>query len=189
MREFKTDTIPQPRSAVLAPQELFDLEIGCGAGLHPMLYSKSPPQQTLVAIERTREKFDKFLGRFKKHGNPSHIIPVHDDAIHWITHRTQPESIGHIYILYPNPEPSNKNQRFAHMPFMAFLVTRLINNGKIELATNIESYANECIDHFPHYGLKLIDKRAPLAPGRTHFERKYLSRDERCFNLIFQKIS
>ncbi|MBH48857.1 MAG: SAM-dependent methyltransferase [Halobacteriovorax sp.] len=188
MREFKTDTIPLPRSDVKAPQELFDLEIGCGAGLHPILYSKSNPTRTLVAIERTREKYDKFLGRFNRHGSPTSIIPVHDDAIHWVTHRVAPESINHVFILYPNPEPSNKNQRFAHMPFMAFLVTRLINSGKIELATNIESYANECLEHFPKYGLRLVDQASPTKPGRTHFERKYLDRDEKCFNLTFQKI-
>tara|TARA_R110000868_G_scaffold159516_2_gene388390 strand:- start:177 stop:749 length:573 start_codon:yes stop_codon:yes gene_type:complete len=189
MREFKTDSIPLPRSEVLAPLGTFNLEIGCGAGLHPILFNKENPQKTLVAIERTREKFVKFQGRYQAHGNPAGIIPIHDDAINWITHRVKPKSLEQVFILYPNPEPSNKNQRFAHMPFMEYLVTRLTNDGKIILATNIESYAKECIDYFPSYGLELSLENTPEKPGRTHFERKYLNRDEKCYNLVFTKVS
>lgn len=189
MREFKIESIPLPRSGALAPADCYDLEIGCGAGLHPILYSKENPDRTLVAIERTQDKFEKFERRWHSHQRPANIIPVHDDAISWITHQVAAQTLSRVFILYPNPETSNKNQRFGHMSFMSFLVTRLVDDGLIILATNIESYAQECLERFPLYGLELIENSKPALPGRTHFERKYLERNENCYNLVFKKRS
>ena len=43
-----------------------DLELGCGNGRHSLQYCRSHPDRNLVAIERTRLKFDKFLTKAKK---------------------------------------------------------------------------------------------------------------------------
>ncbi len=37
-----------------------DIEIGCGVGMHPLLYASAHPERFLIAIEKTREKFGKF---------------------------------------------------------------------------------------------------------------------------------
>lgn len=171
----------------MAPVGTFDLEIGCGVGLHPMLYAKEHPERTLVAIERTSDKFAKFERRWISHDRPANIVPVHDDAIHWITHRVLENTLTRVFILYPNPEAQNKNQRFAHMPFMHFLVSRMHDHGELIIATNIKNYADECEELFPSFGLILSDRREPTLPGRTHFERKYLARGEACYNLVFNK--
>lgn len=187
MRIFKTDSIPMPRSQVVAPSHKFDLEIGCGVGLHPLQYAKANPDRTLVAIERTAEKFEKFQRRFRGNGSPENLILVHDDAVHWVTHRVAERSLNRVLALYPNPEPGNKNQRLAFMPFVDFLHSRLAADGEFIIATNIESYAEECREHLPERGFRLILDERPTLPGRTHFEHKYLQRGETCFNLVFKK--
>lgn len=187
MRSFKSEHIPKPRSPQIAPVGGFDIEIGCGVGLHPVLYAKANPDRTLVALERTQEKFEKFERRFHGNGAPGNLIAIHDDAINWITHRVAPNTLERVFILYPNPEPHNKNQRFAFMPFMSFLVSRMIPDGELILATNIKSYSDECLEHFPSFGLLNISVSTPELPGRTHFERKYLARKEDCYNLVFKR--
>ena len=188
MRAFNTKLIPKPRTTVMAPNGPFDLEIGAGVGLHPIVYAKENPERTLVAIERTQEKFEKFLRRHQKHPSLTNLIPVHADAIHWVTHCVAPNSLERIFILYPNPESKNKNQRFSNMPFTPFLVSKMLMGGELILATNIEEYANECETQFETFGLELVERGPCLQPGRTHFERKYLERGESCYNLLFKRV-
>tara|TARA_R110002049_G_scaffold175854_1_gene343120 strand:- start:222 stop:788 length:567 start_codon:yes stop_codon:yes gene_type:complete len=187
MREFKSQLIPPPRSSILAPTHQFDLEIGCGAGLHPILYSKQNPERHLIAIERTFEKFQKFENRWAKHDKPANLIPIHDDAISWVTHRVMDKQLLKVFILYPNPEPKNKNQRWGHMPFLTHLHSKLADHAELILASNIESYIDECLENFPKNGFKLKSNQAPDLPGRTHFERKYLKNNQQCWNLVFTK--
>lgn len=187
MRQFKSENIPKPRSSVCAPLGEFDLEIGCGVGLHPIQYAMARPERTLVAIERTHEKFEKFQRRYQAHGMPKNLLPVHDDAINWVTHNVKEQVLGHVFVLYPNPEPSNKNQRLAHMPFVDFLHSRMISSGTLTIATNIKDYADECASLLVTRGFELLKIETPQLPGRTHFERKYLARGEACFNLSFQR--
>src|SRR5690606_15597068 len=135
-----------------------------------------------------QEKFEKFWRRYEKNGSPKNLIPIHADAIHWLAHCALAESIARVFILYPNPELKNKNQRFSFMPFTAFLVSRLILGGELILATNIESYKDECLQEFPKLGLEFIEQPEIELPGRTHFERKYLARQEACYNLLFKRV-
>ncbi|PIP89556.1 MAG: SAM-dependent methyltransferase [Bdellovibrionales bacterium CG12_big_fil_rev_8_21_14_0_65_38_15] len=188
MREFKSELIPKPRSSILAPEGKFDLEIGCGAGLHPIQYAIAHPDRHLIAIERTLEKFLKFEKRWKSHECPKNLVPIHDDAISWITHNVANEQLQRVFILYPNPEPKNKNQRWAHMPFLSHLVDKLAKDAELTLASNIKSYIDECVELFADYGLKLKSLSTPTLPGRTHFERKYLKDGQDCYNLVFVKV-
>lgn len=187
MREFKTDLIPKPRSTIIAPLGKFDLEIGCGAGLHPIQYALANSDRHLIAIERTLEKFLKFEKRWKSHDCPKNLVPIHDDAISWISHNVGKGQLEKVFILYPNPEPKNKNQRWAYMPFLSHLIEKLDDEGEIILASNIKSYVDECIEFFPDYGLKLSSLSTLVLHGRTHFERKYLKDGQDCYNLVFIK--
>ncbi len=65
MRDFTKDSIPKPKSETFSyPEMPLDIEVGCGVGLHPIQYSLANPDRFLVALEHTREKFEKFHRRF-----------------------------------------------------------------------------------------------------------------------------
>lgn len=195
MRHFDPKKIPSPpdfQKIKINPAHPLDVEIGCGVGFHPLQYARKNPDRQLVAIERTKEKFEKFLGRIEHHPKLPNLIPIHGDAIAWIVHGIPAESVDKYFILYPNPYPkeSQRNLRFHEMPFFTFLLTTLKPRGKIILATNMEFYAREAKDRMQkHWGLKLLEDRvvAPTESPRTHFEKKYLSRGEICWSLIFEK--
>ena len=76
------------------------------------------------------------------------------------------------------------------MPFMEKLIETLTPGGLIELATNESFYAEECHQWMTKkWKIPCIEfKTLPqdFSP-RTHFEKKYLERGEKCFNLVFKK--
>ena len=186
VRPFNRLRVEPPHAFEPAPDvSPLDLEIGCGVGWHPVTYARENRERTLIAIEHTREKFLKFQARAANHGLEN-LIPVHADAVRYVTHAFAPATLDRIFLLYPNPEPRAENKRWFRMPFFSELLLKLKSGGTIELATNISAYALEAKLYAAHWGLALISETHPQMP-RTHFEKKYLNRGETCFDLIFQK--
>lgn len=192
-KSFKKENIPMPKDSL--PFELrahLCVEIGCGAGMHPILFGKKYPEKQLVAIEHTQTRFQKFQQRLKNHPQLLNIIPKHENAISWITHKLPPMSVDEFYLLYPNPFPKPKdyNKRWVCMPFFGQLIQTLKSGGTITIATNEKFYFEEAkaVNELV-WGLEIVEQRQIYQSevARTHFEKKYLSREESCYNLIFKK--
>jgi tRNA (guanine-N7-)-methyltransferase len=203
-RAFRADLIPAPtdRDAREAGMKLaqalveggpVDLEIGCGVGWHPIRYAGENPKRTVVAIERTAEKFAKFRDRLGAHPAMPNLIPVHADAVAWITHFAPDKAFERILILYPNPNPKNASARWIRMPFFGHLLRKLRPGGQIEIRTNIATYADEVRESAAKWGLGVFADRAfgradvAARAERTHFERKYLERGETCFAITLSR--
>lgn len=193
MRIFQNDKLPLPTEIV--PKEVFnvhkdiDLEIGSGTGDFAISYSESNPDRFLIAVERTSNKFNTFQNKQR----PANLLPLHADARSVVVHCIPQYSLKKIFLLYPNPYPKKKqaNQRWHNMPFFDFLITRLQKKGELTFATNIEDYYLDfvaCIDRKEK--LKLLDARLiqPDLPPRTAFEKKYLLRGEKCWNVVLSSI-
>ena len=163
------------------------LEIGAGKGKHALSFAQQNPDKHLIAIERTRNKFEAFA-KLAGQQNSSNLTPIHADAIAWIVHAIAPCSIDSIYILYPNPEQHNPNQQWLNMPFFEFLISRLKVGGEIILATNIEAYMDNAEQQVCEVWC-LPNTRSQIASSsqRTHFEVKYLARQETCWQLNIKK--
>lgn len=180
-RDFIIPKIAQNKTLPLV------LEIGAGKGKHALHFAKMNPDRTLIAIERTRTKFEAFT-KLAATQNSENLYPIHADAIAWIVHAIAPHSIARIYILYPNPEQHNPNQQWLNMPFFEFLLSRLQAGGEIILATNIENYIDNAeIQSEQIWQLPTTRNEVPIGSQRTHFEIKYLARGERCWQLNMTK--
>lgn len=175
-----------------------DLEIGCGVGWHPIRYAEANPGRTLVAIEQTAEKFTKFHSRILAHQRAArsieNLLPVHADAVAWITGFVPDASLNRIFILYPNPNPKNAAARWIRMPFFGHLVNKLSVGGAITIRTNLEEYADEVRIYAKEvWKLALVmdrtftQREVDLSAALTHFERKYLEAGERCTELVFSR--
>jgi tRNA (guanine-N7-)-methyltransferase len=172
----------------------WDLEIGCGVGWHPIAYARANAGRRLVAIEHTREKFARFAGRYARHPELTNLLPVHADAVRWVTHAIPPESLERVFFLYPNPATKSVSKRWLRMPFFQKLLEAVKPGGTILLATNLESYFLEAVEYGEKaWGLEVLETRtfqkatAPAETPRTHFEKKYLDRGETCFDVTFRK--
>lgn len=170
------------------------LEIGCGDGEHALKYSLNHPEEYLIALERTTNKFQSFENKLKKlESPPANLLALQADALHWCAHNLENgPPLSHIFLLYPNPYPKEKqaNLRFVNMPFMGYLLDHLKPGGTITMATNIKDHHLEALEKFPAtWGLEVVENQriSPSSEPRTAFERKYLNRGEACYNLIVRK--
>ncbi len=168
------------------------LEIGCGVGLHPIQWAGRHPDHGLIAIERTKTKFQSFERRLNNH-NFKNILPVFADALDWAPTNLQAGSLSEIFILYPNPYPKEKqaNKRWYRSPFCAFLLNLLKEDGKIHFATNEAFLYEESLSYATEYWKLAVEKQLSSSQNewtpRTHFEKKYLNRGNLCFDLTFRK--
>ena len=191
-RAFQPQRLSAPRDfvmpdAALKPKSSLVLEIGAGKGKHALSFTMQNPDKHLIAIERTRNKFEAFE-KLAAQQNFANLTAIHADAIAWIVHAIAPNSIDSIYILYPNPEQHNPNQQWLNMPFFEFLLSRLQVGGEIILATNIETYMDNAEQQANEVWC-LPNTRSQVASSsqRTHFEVKYLARQETCWELSMKK--
>ncbi len=198
-RAIDSQNIPRPKFGYQAFElwrssnhNKFVIEVGCGVGLHPILWAKLNPSSKILAIERTTEKFNKFHRRLSRH-NLSNIFPAHAEAGTLLPHLNIKKSVDEIYVLYPNPYPKakHKNLRFAHSAITGLFYELLKPDGMIVFATNIKSYAIELAHQLPkNFPFELSNSSIiPLDQRpRSHFEAKYLKRDEECYELVFKNV-
>lgn len=180
-------TIPKVLENVQASKQPLVLEIGAGKGKHALLFANDNPHKQLIAIERTRNKFEAFA-KSAQAQNLANLTTIHADAIAWIVQALAPNSIAQIYILYPNPEQHNPNQQWLNMPFFEFLLSRLQVGGEIILATNIEKYIDNAEEQARVlWCLPTTRQEVATDSQRTHFEIKYLARQETCWQINITK--
>lgn len=168
------------------------VEIGAGKGMHACLYAKQHGDHDLIAIERTQNKFSAFKtlasSVSKEVALLDNLLPVHADAIPYCVSALPAQSVSVIYLLYPNPEPKNPNQQWLNMPFFEFLLSRLVPQGQIILASNIPEYIDNAYQQsLQTWQLPTERTLVPVDSRRTHFEIKYLARGETCWELQMTK--
>jgi tRNA G46 methylase TrmB len=195
MRTFDSNSVPKPpltfKFSHLEGKSV-DLEIGAGQGLHSIRHCAQHPERTLLAVEKTSTRFTQLERRWRDHGSPSNLIPIHADAAAFVTHFLPNNSLDHVFLLYPNPYPKKKqsNLRWHNRPFLSLLLHKMKTGAGLTLATNLEWYALEAKVQFQrHWGLELLALSPVEHVPRTHFEKKYLARGEKCWNLEFRKPS
>ena len=187
IRQFQAQRMHAPRDFISIENQPICVEIGAGKGKHALLFTEQNPEQQLIAIERTREKFVAMQKQHQLEGQKN-LIPMHADAVPWVVHALFPAQVEQFFILYPNPEPHNPTQRWLNMPFFEFLVSRLRVNGTVTLASNIPEYIAEAEKQLIDvWKLPYVKEVIPATSARTHFEIKYLERGELCQQLIISK--
>jgi tRNA (guanine-N7-)-methyltransferase len=194
MREFRPHLVPNPGFQLWTPVSgaPLDLEIGAGQGLHAIRRCLRHPERHLIAIEKTNERHAKFRRRLERHPSVTNLSLFHADAVNFVTHALAPASLEQVFLLYPNPylKSAQTKRRWHNRPFMAALLEKMKPGAHLTLATNIESYWREAEERFQKEWLLTVVDSGPVDPQvepRTHFERKYLERGERCWNLVLRR--
>jgi tRNA G46 methylase TrmB len=163
-----------------------EIEIGAGNGLAAIARAKLCPDVFTVAIEQTRTRFAAFERNFRAAGAPANLLPVHANAIPWVTAEVPLSRVSKIWILYPNPSPKNPSGRWIRMPFFSRLIDCLVPAGEIHLATNLPFYADE-VRRFARDHWELSVEAWIPSLSRTAFEEKYLAAREPCQELVLRK--
>lgn len=170
------------------------LEIGAGTGMHPLSYAQKFPERLIIAIEKTHERYGKFIRAYNRL-KPLNLIPIHSHAISWVAHNIGKEELDEIFILYPNPNPkvSDLNKRWHAMPFFGYLIDTLKPSGKVTMRTNELFYAEEAKKYMDDiWELSDVQIRSfsqgDVVEFKTLFEKKYLERGQTCYEISGMKI-
>jgi tRNA G46 methylase TrmB len=179
-----------------------ELEIGCGVGWHSLKRAISLSQarerkRGLIAIERTREKFEAFARRWTRHTpeQTAHLTAIQADARLWCAREIHSPILDQVWILYPNPEQGRPQRNWLREPFFSHLSQVVKPKGRLTLATNSETYfrdAQEALQLWKH--VWKIDSQKSWSQAthvdfspRTHFEKKYFERGEHLFELELER--
>ena len=191
VREFKKQFTPRPNLNVPAglwrASSKIELEIGAGDGEFAFQRAKSAPDTQFIAIEKTRTLFHKMLCRQNQTPN---LWIFHTNAVWWISHFAEKQSLDKVYILYPNVyvKARQHHLRWFNRPFMPYLLTRLKKHGRLEIRTNEKSYYEECKQKMKNFSqVQNIKDLCLSPPPRTAFERKYMKRGQVCRLLLYTK--
>jgi FkbM family methyltransferase len=83
MRPFNAATVPKPQvGPVSLPDGPIFVDVGAGQGLFAVQFSQAHPYQTLIAIERTQERFIRLKQRVIRN-NCQNVIPIRANAINF----------------------------------------------------------------------------------------------------------
>jgi len=197
IRPFNPKTIPKPRTLVdIDGSSVFDLEVGCGVGKFALAYCKAHPKRHLIAMDRSRMRMQKFKQArvSQPHELTSNLTLACEDFDKLWAHQLSGLAFERIFFWYPNPypKPGQANKRWHRMPIMGSIIESLNTGGAICLATNEAFYAQEAKKFFvQHWQLSLAKEdiyqdALPFEP-RTHFEKKYLARGQKIYDLVFTK--
>ena len=192
MRTFEFHNIPVPVGDFNFIERLkrpYAIEIGAGTGDFALSWARENSEISYIAIEKTSEKFAKFLKKNSKQLLPN-LFPIQANAINFVAHWVPEHSLSHCFINYPNPYPKSNqaNKRFHNMPFMNFLKSRMVQGGELHFSTNLRPMAEEAkFSLTQNFGFALAKEQLLCSPelARTAFERKYLLRGESCWRLFF----
>ena len=126
MRAFSPNSLTKPKGSVFLnlPPHFFDgptpvdLEIGAGVGWHAITYAQQNPLRRLIAIERTKNKFEQLVRRMQQHPPLPQLYPIHSDIVPWSVYHLPESSIDQFFIFYPNPYPKIHRRVFLKCPFL-----------------------------------------------------------------------
>ena len=191
-RIFKAHLVPRPQIQTQVPlltqqNRNWELEIGAGDGEFSLNRASQDSSKNIIAIEKTRNQFKRFTQKEKR----PNLWFLHTNAVWWVTHFVPERFLNSIFILYPNPYPKKKQAhlRWVQRPFMNFLLSRLKQNGILEIRTNEFFYFQETQDQMRmKFPFMRCEEASPLQNQKpqTAFERKYLSRMP-CYVLKFMR--
>lgn len=196
MRDFHGEHIPKPKLDFsilsIGHSRPLDLEIGAGQGLHAIRYAQTHGDRDLLAVEKTHERFARLSRRLQAHSELTNLFAFQADAVALVRHFLPERSLSRVFLLYPNPYPKAKqaNLRWHNRPFLGLLLSRMKPLAELTLATNLQWYADEAENRLTNsWGLELTLRHEvdSTQQPRTHFEKKYQERGEKCWNLVFRK--
>ena len=131
------------------------LEIGFGSGHFLVDLAGKRPSANLIGVEISLPSLDK-AERKVKNLELNNVRLLQTDARYLLQALCPPESIAEVYINFPDPWPKAKqlHRRLINVDFLHLLATRMVPNGRLDIATDHADYAlaiTEALESTPYF--------------------------------------
>jgi tRNA (guanine-N7-)-methyltransferase len=158
-----------------------EIEIGFGNGEFLAQRAQAHPQTNFVGLELEWVSVQRALRRLNQAGI-SNVRLLQIDARIALERLVQPQSVAHIYTLFPCPWPKErhvKHRLFGHA-FLQLLNSRLQPGGSAHLVTDHHPYMEWILEQTTGTGFDV--QCAPIPPTyRTKYEQKWLDKGQEEF--------
>ena len=197
---FKTNDDGVLSLRKINPKELFngieDIRLEIGFGMGDFLFEKALayPNVGFVGCEVFENGVASLLAKIIK-------FKINNIRIHFgncldLIHNFNYSTLNKIYILFPDPwhKTKHKKRRFFNENNAMYLCSLLKKNGTINIATDIEDYANKILgimqkkDNFSYIDSIFFNAEKKIKKNfNTKYEQKALKVGRKINYLIFKK--
>jgi tRNA (guanine-N7-)-methyltransferase len=121
------------------------LEIGFGGAEHMIQQARAHPEVGLIGCEPFEEGVVKALSAVEEHGLGN--VRVHADDVRPVLRWLEPQSIGRVFMLYPDPWPKKRHakRRLLSAELLALLARVMKPGAELRLATDSGTYARTAL--------------------------------------------
>ena len=169
------------------------VEIGFGNGTFIFAKAEEEPDADFIGIELYHKGIRSLANRIKK-SRIKNIIIIYANAKKVLADSIRDNELVEVFINFPDPWPKkrHKKRRLVDIDFAQLIYSKLINKGKVYLATDSKDYIMEMIVAFiskPGFknlaGRLNYSEKAPY-PCTTKYEEKSLSNGKKNYYLQYE---
>jgi tRNA (guanine-N7-)-methyltransferase len=123
------------------------LEIGFGNGENLLELAVAHPERDFIGVEVHRAGVGHLLLRADEAGLGNLRVICHD-AVEVLERHIAPDSLDEVLVLFPDPwhKKRHHKRRLVQPGFVELLASRLRQGGRLQLATDWESYAQQMLE-------------------------------------------
>jgi tRNA (guanine-N7-)-methyltransferase len=138
------DTVRQMPLATASPKDVW-LEIGFGGSEHMIAQARANPDVGLIGCEPFEDGIVKALTAIDELGLTN--VRIHGDDVRPVLRWLPPESLGRVFMLYPDPWPKKRHEkRRLFSAELLGLLARVTRAGaELRLATDSGDYARTAL--------------------------------------------
>ena len=195
-----TETISVDPNALFSNVSDIWLEIGFGGGEHLTALAKAHPEIGFIGCEHFIDGVAKMVSAVVE--NDLNNVRVHAHDARDVMDALPDNSVGRIYLLYPDPWPKKRHhrRRFFNRETLDAAARLLRPGGEYRIASDIPDYIRHCLQIYLQRRSEHLrdiewtaerasDWREPWAdwPG-TRYERKALAAGRAPLYVTFRKL-
>ena len=170
------------------------LEIGFGGGEHMVHQAVANPGVAIVGAEPFINGVATLLGKLRAAGAGN--VAVHPGDARDLLDVLPTESIGRVFLLYPDPWPKRRHhrRRFVTPEHLEPLARVMAPGAELRVATDIPDYVRQTLEEVPRHNFEWLadgpaDWRRPWPDWiRTRYEAKALREGRGPLYLTFRRM-
>jgi len=182
-------------SSIFNNNNPINIEIGCGYDSFILKMAKKNPEQNFFGIEIDGWVLSRLIERANRLKLPN-VRLIRADAKSLLEKHSMFNTINAFYINQPDPWPKKRHRgrRLIKDEFLDFLITRLVEEGKLYYSSDFEDYAYQVAGKLYSTGRMksifndLVSTSFPEYP-KTRFMKRFLSQGLPIYFIAMEKIA
>ena len=170
------------------------IEIGFGSGHFLVDLAQKRPSANVLGVEISLPALDKAQRKVRTLGLEN-VRLLQSDARYLLQALCPPEVVAEVYINFPDPWPKARqlHRRLINVDFLHLLATRMVPNGRLDIATDHADYAlaiTEALESTPYFQSRLPTTfvTEDIERLRTKYEQIGLDEGRTCHYYKFARV-